>query len=96
MHYEASKINEREIDIHTGILTVLGAVQGGPSEGPKVLRHTITPPLPGVQVESGEKEVPEEILPWKGSIFSVYSRAAADWEGGGYGPLLMTPSVRHM
>jgi len=31
---------------------------------------------------------------WKGSIFSVYSREAADWEGSGYGPLLMTPSVR--
>jgi len=30
---------------------------------------------------------------WEGSIFSVYSREAADWEGTGYGPLLMTPAV---
>ena len=31
---------------------------------------------------------------WEGSTFSVYSREAADWEGSGYGPLLMTPAVR--
>ncbi|KAK9827599.1 hypothetical protein WJX81_002935 [Elliptochloris bilobata] len=29
---------------------------------------------------------------WVGSTFSVYSREAADWEGSGYGPLLMTPA----
>ncbi len=37
---------------------------------------------------------PREIRMWEGSIFSVYSREAADWEGSGYGPLLMTPAVR--
>lgn len=43
--------------------------------------------------EPHDKSV-KPIHAWEGSIFSVYSREAADWEGSGYGPLLMTPAVR--
>lgn len=65
-----------------------------PGTGPKVMRHTIVPPLPGVERTSeGIMEVPEEVLTWKGSIFSVFSNKVADWEGSGYGALLQTPSV---
>lgn len=66
-----------------------------PNAGPKVYRHTGVPPLPGVERNSeGTLDLPEPILTWKGSIFSVFSNAVADWAGSGYGPLLQTPSVR--
>ena len=42
--------------------------------------------------EPGDEPV-RPVKMWEGSIFSVYSREAADWEGTGYGPLLMTPAV---
>lgn len=58
-------------------------------------RHTTLPPLPGVDKNSeGLLDLPEEIFTWKGSIFSIFSKEAADWQGSGYGPLLETPSVR--
>ena len=63
--------------------------------GPRIARHLVTPPLPGVVPDyAGRLEVPEDIESWKGSIFSVYSKEVADWEGSGYGPLLETPAVR--
>ena len=66
-----------------------------PNPPPKVMRHTIVPPLPMVEKTSeGLLEVPEVIETWKGSIFSIYSNKVADWEGSGYGALLETPSVR--
>lgn len=53
------------------------------------------PPLPGIEpTHDGRTEVPEPVRCWRGSIFSVYSAEAADWDGDGYGPLLQTPSVR--
>lgn len=30
---------------------------------------------------------------WTGGMMSTFSKHLADWEGGGYGPMLMTPSV---
>ena len=61
---------------------------------PKVLRHTGLQPLPKCDKGSqGQTEVPEEIHIWKGSIFSVFSKEVANWEGSGYGALLQTPSV---
>ena len=61
---------------------------------PKVLRHTVLPPLPMCEKSSqGQTEIPEEIHTWKGSIFSVFSNKVANWEGSGYGALLQTPSV---
>ncbi len=67
-----------------------------PNPGPRTFRHANAPPLPGVDRNwEGTLDVPEEILTWKGSIFSVFSNAVADWDGSGYGPLLQTPSVRH-
>ena len=61
---------------------------------PKVLRHTILPPLPHCDLSSqGQTEIPEEIHTWKGSIFSVFSNKVANWESSGYGALLQTPSV---
>lgn len=66
-----------------------------PNPGPKIPRHLVTPPLPGVVPNwEGQLEVPEDIRSWRGSIFGVYSKQAADWEGSGYGPLLETPAVR--
>ncbi|CAL8471472.1 g11014 [Coccomyxa elongata] len=65
-----------------------------PNAGPKVYRHNDVPPLPGVDKNSeGMLDLPEEILTWKGSIFSVFSNTVADWHGSGYGPLLQTPSA---
>ena len=43
----------------------------------------------------GQYEVPQDIQSWKGSIFSIFSKHAANWNGSGYGPLLMTPAVSH-
>ena len=61
---------------------------------PKVLRHTVLPPLPMCEKSSqGQTEIPEEIRTWKGSIFSVFSNKVANWESSGYGALLQTPSV---
>ncbi len=66
-----------------------------PEAGPRVYRHTIVPPLPGIdRTSDGLLDIPEEIMTWKGSIFSIYSNQVADWHGSGYGPLLETPSVR--
>ncbi len=63
--------------------------------GPKLPRHLATPPMPYVMPDyAGRLEVPEEIESWKGSIFSIYSKEVADWEGSGYGALLQTPAVR--
>lgn len=68
-----------------------------PNAGPKVYRHTVVPPLPGVDRNSeGTLDLPDEILTWKGSIFSIFSNVVADWQGSGYGPLLQTPSVRRL
>ena len=62
--------------------------------GPKVMRHTVVAPLPMVEKTSqGVLEVPEMIQCWKGSVFSMFSRAVANWDGSGYGALLQTPSV---
>ncbi len=63
--------------------------------GPRVPRHTTDVPLPGIESASdGRVELPEPVLTWRGSIFSIYSTQVADWAGSGYGPLLETPSVR--
>ena len=63
--------------------------------GPRVPRHLITPPMPGVVPDyAGRLEIPENIECWKGSIFSIYSKEVADWENSGYGALLQTPAVR--
>ncbi len=63
--------------------------------GPKVPRHLASPPMPSVVPDyAGRLEVPENIESWKGSIFSIYSKEVADWEGSGYGALLQTPAVR--
>ncbi len=43
----------------------------------------------------GQYEVPQDIQSWKGSIFSIFSKHAANWNGSGYGPLLMTPAVSY-
>lgn len=65
-----------------------------PKAGPKVMRHTMVQPLPMVEKSSeGVLEVPEEIQCWKGSVFSIFSRSVANWDGSGYGALLQTPSV---
>lgn len=66
-----------------------------PSKPPRPPGHTIIPPLPRVETApDGTRDIPEDILPWQGSIFSVFSNAVADWTGSGYGALLETPSVR--
>ena len=63
--------------------------------GPHVPRHATEVPLPGIEAASdGRVELPEPVLTWRGSIFSIYSAQVADWGGAGYGPLLETPSVR--
>lgn len=63
--------------------------------GPRVPRHLITPPMPGIVPDyAGRLEIPENIECWKGSIFSIYSKEVADWENSGYGALLQTPAVR--
>ena len=65
-----------------------------PKAGPKVMRHTVVAPLPMVEKTSqGVLEVPEKIQCWKGSVFSIFSRGVANWDGSGYGALLQTPSV---
>lgn len=66
-----------------------------PTAPPRPPAHTVIPPLPRVErAPDGTLDVPEDITAWKGSIFSIYSNAVADWRGSGYGALLMTPSVR--
>jgi hypothetical protein len=30
---------------------------------------------------------------WRGGCMSLFTRAAADWAGGGYGPLVLTPAL---
>ena len=30
---------------------------------------------------------------WEGTLMSIFSNQVGDWEGGGYGSLLYTPSV---
>ena len=68
-----------------------------PSKPARPPGHTIIPPLPRVETApDGTRDIPEDILPWQGSIFSVFSNAVADWTGSGYGALLETPSVRRL
>ena len=60
-------------------------------------RHSVTVPMPAVLPNwQGQYEVPQDIQSWKGSIFSIFSKHAANWNGSGYGPLLMTPAVSHL
>lgn len=68
-----------------------------PSKPARPPGHTIIPPLPRVEkAPDGTLDIPEDILPWQGSIFSVFTNAVADWTGSGYGALLETPSVRRL
>ncbi len=70
-------------------------VRSAPTQGPRLPRHLASPPMPSVVPDyAGRLEVPENIESWKGSIFSIYSKEVADWEGSGYGALLQTPAVR--
>lgn len=63
---------------------------------PRVPRHSMTVPMPAVLPNwQGQYEVPQDIQSWKGSIFSIFSKHAANWNGSGYGPLLMTPAVSY-
>ncbi|CAK0785523.1 hypothetical protein CVIRNUC_008733 [Coccomyxa viridis] len=79
----------------TAILGLYNKETHGEKNGePKVLRHTVLPPLPMCEKSSqGQTEIPEEIHTWKGSIFSIFSNKVANWEGSGYGALLQTPSA---
>ncbi|CAL8471165.1 g10707 [Coccomyxa elongata] len=81
----------------TAVNGVFSKVQEGkrdPSKPPRPPGHTIIPPLPRVETApDGTRDIPEDILPWQGSIFSVFSNAVADWTGSGYGALLETPSA---
>ena len=36
------------------------------------------------------------IHPWRGTLMSIFSNEAGDWQGSGYGSLLYTPAVRHL
>ncbi|EIE19802.1 FAD/NAD(P)-binding domain-containing protein, partial [Coccomyxa subellipsoidea C-169] len=73
--------------LHTPALLLRSKISVNGNVGRNLRLH------PATAVIGGTLDVPEEILTWKGSIFSVFSNAVADWDGSGYGPLLQTPSA---